>query len=114
MVPNVRNESYFFIACAVFISLFIFSCYQEDRSTGIYAPHGETPPEHAATSMELKENGIGIWRIRNDEASFRWDVRGDEIRLHTKAGGVIVGKIQGNTLELTLQGKNVRYLRQAK
>lgn len=42
--------------------------------------------------------------LSHEKVSFRWSVRDNEIRLHTKEGGIIMGKIQGDTLEITLPG----------
>ena len=113
MVLSLRKEIFYLITFVLFLSIFIFSCAQKDNYTGTYVPP-EALSEHTETSIELKENGIGIWRIRNDEVSFRWDVRGEEIRLHTKSGGIIVGKIQGNTLEIVLQDRNIKYYKRVK
>lgn len=114
MVLILRKEFFYLIAFALFLSIFMFSCAKKNNYTGTYVPHVKALPEYSETSIELKENGIGNWRIRNDEVSFRWDVRGEEIRLHTKSGGVIVGKIQGNTLEIALQDRNIKYYKRVK
>jgi hypothetical protein len=69
---------------------------------------------YSETCIELKKNGVGVWRVLDDEASFRWDAKDNEIRLHTKTGGVIIGKIQGDTLEIALPGRSVRYFKRVK
>jgi len=53
----------------------------------------------------LKEDGFGLWRVADEEVSFRWNRMGSEIRLHTKEGGVIIGEIKGGNLKITLPGK---------
>ena len=50
------------------------------------------------------EKGKAIWRIPDNEVSFRWDIKGKEIWLSTKSGGIIIGKIQGDTIEVKLPG----------
>jgi len=62
----------------------------------------------------LKENGEGVWRVEDEEESFSWYVKGDEIRLNTKLGGVIVGEIQDDTLKITLPGGNKMSFKKAK
>lgn len=59
------------------------------------------------TVIKLKEDGQGIWTIKGKEVSFRWSVRGEEIRFHTREGGVITGKIVDGSIHLTLPGNKV-------
>ena len=83
------------------------SCGPSGRYTGTYVATGEVPPQHAGTMIELKEEGQGVWRTKNSEVSFRWSVQDKEIRLHTKEGGIIVGKIEKDTLTLLLPGERI-------
>lgn len=46
--------------------------------------------------MELKPSGQGTWETDMDMVSFRWKQRGQEIWLHTRTGGVIVGDIENS------------------
>jgi hypothetical protein len=61
----------------------------------------------------LKEKGIGIWKVLDEEASFRWAVKDSEIRLSTKLGGTIIGKIREGIIEITLPGSNTMFFRKA-
>ncbi len=91
-----------------------FSCERADRYVGTYLAQPGEVSERSETFIALKENGLGVWRVVDDEASFRWDTKGDEIRLHTKSGGVITGKIQDDALKIALPGRSVRHFKRVK
>jgi len=57
--------------------------------------------------LELGENGTGSWAVEEDNVNFRWEVREKDILLHTKSGGVIVGSIVGETIDIYLPGVGV-------
>jgi len=85
------------------------SCNRELKQyTGTYLLQGADKKESSEIYIQLRENGIGTWNTPNDEVSFRWDVKNNEIRLHTKSGGVLVGKIQENTIEIVFPGSKIR------
>jgi hypothetical protein len=89
--------------------MFTLSCNQERQLyTGIYLLREADKPQISETYIQLKENGIGIWNTPDDEVSFRWDVKDNEIRLHTKLGGVLIGKIHDDTLEIVFPGSKIR------
>jgi hypothetical protein len=83
---------------------FAFSCGQRESYIGKYVIYGEEPSKDSETYIELKEKGMGAWRIGDDEVSFRWDLKDGEIWLKTKTGGIIIAKIKDDTLEITLPG----------
>ena len=89
------------------VVLCALSCTSKERFAGTYSIRGEVSPEHANTVIELKEDGQGFWRINDDEITFRWSLRNHEIRFHTKEGGIIIGKIDNENLEITLPGAKV-------
>jgi hypothetical protein len=80
------------------------SCDSGEEYEGVYAATGTGRLQDTEIVIELREKGLGVWRVEDDEASFRWEVRGDEIRLMTKAGGIIIGRIQKDALEIGLPG----------
>jgi hypothetical protein len=85
-----------------FALLFSFACDNKQQYAGLYrAEKGELQQGHENT-IELKENGQGVWRVADDEASFSWGVNGKEIRLHTKTGGVITGMLEKSGIEIAL------------
>ena len=85
------------------VPLFLFfSCGSKIEYVGVYQTNeskGELKSE-----IELNEHGEGYWRVGYNEEFFSWYSKGDEIRLNTRKGGVIVAKIKGETLVITLSG----------
>ena len=104
----------FFVIFIPLSLMFTLSCNRERQLyTGTYLLQEADKPESSETYIQLKENGIGIWNTPDDEVSFRWDVKDNEIRLHTKLGGVLIAKIQDDTLEIVFPGsKNWRFKKQ--
>jgi hypothetical protein len=86
------------LLCALLITF--FSCTPKAEFAGIYRTDPATSEKQS--ELELKEDGEGIWRVGDNEETFSWYVKGDEIRLNTKKGGVIVAKIHENSLDITL------------
>lgn len=90
---------------AVFLLLpalvLLFACGEEVQPKGVYHAQGSA----AAVSLELREGGKGIWVTEEEEVAFNWEVRDQELWLHTPAGGLIVGRFtpQG-TLRIDLPG----------
>jgi hypothetical protein len=96
--------------CILF--LVVFSCDRRELFAGIYRAEGEESLKAPENYIELKENGQGVWRMSDDEATFSWRVTDDQIRLYTKSGGVIIGKMKnGDTLEIALPGSEFRYFK---
>jgi hypothetical protein len=93
---------------------FTFSCGSEERYVGSYKAEADGSPQCLQIFIELKEDGEGTQRVRGDETSFRWKVKGDEIRFHTKSGGVIIGKIEDDVLKVMLPGSRIISLRKRK
>jgi len=96
-----------YIGCLLAVLLLVLSagCTSEKRYTGTYKAQADVDSKYAGAYIELKENGHGSWIMMDDEASFSWYVKGDELRLNTKLGGVIVGKFQDDgSFEITLPG----------
>ena len=42
----------------------------------------------------------------DDEVTFSWHVKGNELRLHTRNGGVIVGSLDDRIIHVTIPGSN--------
>ncbi len=59
-------------------------------------------------------NGQGSWSIEEDNASFKWEIRENEIWLHTKSGGLIVGRIVGEAIVINLPGVGEYYFKKVK
>ena len=86
------------------LAVIVFGCASEERFAGTYQAVEGGSPAGTETFLELKETGEGTWRVDDDEVSFSWYVKGDELRFNTKNGGVIVGKIHDDTIEVVLPG----------
>ena len=95
-----KNPLWYAFVCLLLV--ITFSCSSKTEYAGIYQT-GE-PEEEMRSELELKDDGEGYWRVGDDEETFSWYPKGDEIRLNTRKGGVIVAKIQGDVLEITLSG----------
>lgn len=64
--------------------------------------------------LELKETGAGVWKAGDDEVGFSWHMKGNELRLLTKNGGVIVGSIDNEVIHLTLPGARELFFKKVK
>jgi len=83
--------------------LFAFSCASKAEYAGLYKAQEGDSKKYAETYIELNENGKGTWRVADDEDEFSWEIKkGNELRLNTKSGGVIVGQIQDDTIVIVL------------
>lgn len=89
------------------LSIFVFGCASEEQFFGTYYAEEDGSSTGAQTFLELKENGEGVWRVDDDEVSFSWYVKGDELRFNTKGGGVIVGTLSGENIEVLLPGSRM-------
>ena len=91
-------------AFACLMLLFIFSCIQEDIYEGVYKAKGGKTEKYCNSQIELREKGQAVWRVPDDEVTFRWNIKDNEIWLSTKSGGIIIGRIQDNTIQIKLPG----------
>jgi hypothetical protein len=90
----------------VLASALMFTMGCDDRSglSGRYAAHNDKGRISPPVTLELKPNGEGTWATEEDNISFKWQIKGEEIWLLTKSGGVIVGKIGDDTINVSLPG----------
>jgi len=102
MFQLLRDKKSIFIMIIFFSMIFSFSCDNKQKYTGLYRAEKAELQQEGETAIELMENGQGIWRVADDEAAFSWQVKGSEIRLHTKTAGVIKGMMTKNSIEITL------------
>ncbi|MCX8012408.1 MAG: hypothetical protein N3A64_04580 [Desulfobacterota bacterium] len=87
-------------------SLVPWGCDSTKKYLGTYKEVTEASVSPEAM-IKLREDGQGIWTIKGKEVSFRWSVKDLEIRFHTREGGVITGKIVGDSITLALPGNKV-------
>ena len=102
MVKILQETKYIFIICIFFTMIFSFACDNRQEYTGLYRAEDRGFQQEHETTIELKEDGQGLWRVEDDEVSLSWGIKGNEIRLHTKTGGVIKGIIKNNGIEIIL------------
>jgi hypothetical protein len=84
--------------------MLLLSCESKDKYVGIYKAESKETAKQGEIILELKGTGDGLWRVGSDENSFVWYIKRGELRVNTKAGGVIVGKIEKDTIQITLPG----------
>jgi N-methylhydantoinase B/oxoprolinase/acetone carboxylase alpha subunit len=84
---------------------FIVGCSSNEMQyVGTYEVIKGGSGAETGSRLVLKEKGEGIWETEDDEVSISWYRKGDELRFHTKNGGVIVGAIHKDTISVTLPG----------
>jgi len=79
---------------------FCISCESKDKYAGKYV--ASTKEE---IFLDLKPSGEGSWALGDREVTFSWYIKGGDLRVNTKEGGVLVGKIEGNTIRITLPAR---------
>jgi len=91
--------------------MLLVSCDSKGRYAGVYKAEVRESTKQKEIVLELKENGDGLWKVNSDKAKsgfvetpFAWYIKRGELRIHTKGGGVIVGKIDRDTIQMTLPG----------
>jgi hypothetical protein len=84
--------------------ILVTACGSKSEVAGNYQAEGKDLSGEAATALELKSNGDGAWKSGGEEIPFSWHIKGGDLRINTKGGGVIVGDIEKDTIYLTLPG----------
>ncbi len=113
-----KNMQRTYLQCclAIFMGLagigIVAGCAEHPDMVGVYQEVSGAAPG-SSSILKLEENKEGIWETNIDEISFRWSVKGQELWLHTKTGGVIIGRIidQGFIIELPETGSFVFHRR---
>ena len=86
--------------------VFLLSCESKDRYAGVYKAAGGETTKQEEIVLELKANGEGLWRVGSkdvfSEIPVVWYIRHGELRINTRAGGVIVGKMEKDTVQISL------------
>lgn len=92
----------------------IAACDQGTSHIGTYIAEIKDIPHHHETTLELKETGVGVWRMGDDEVAFSWYLKDNELRLDTKTGGVIVGSLDHGVIHITLPGPREIFFKKVK
>jgi len=83
-----------------YVMVFTFSCTQPEKYQGLYVASQGNSRENVGITIELKEYGHGLWIVAEEEVEIRWEIRNGRLLLHTKSGGVMVGKFSGEMIEI--------------
>lgn len=102
MLESSQERKNVFIIFIFLVIILLCACESRQEYVGLYRAGEDNLQHELETTIELKEDGQGVWRVDDDEASFSWGLNGKEIRLHTKTGGVIKGVIKNNGIEIIL------------
>lgn len=87
---------------AILFAAALNSCGPNESYEGSYVVEGGADvPE---MRIELREDGTGVWRKGNERVSFNWGTKGEQVRLHLKDGGVVVGNRKNGGFEAVLPG----------
>ena len=84
--------------------IFAVSCENRDRLVGSYEGYGDKSQWPSKSKLKFGADGQGSWSIGDNTVPFKWEMRGSDIWLHTKDGGVIEGRFKGDTIEINLPG----------
>lgn len=104
-MPTEQRPFYPLRFLPVFLLLVLLvSCSSKDKLAGVYKAEEKDLPKQVETLIELKPNGDGAWKVGDEEIPFSWYVKGAELRINTKGGGVIVGSIEKDTIRMTIPG----------
>lgn len=88
----------------LFSLLLLSSCQNTNELAGKYESEDHGLQSSVSSTLELMPNGEGTLSTVEDNVSFKWEARGEKIMLHTKDGGVIIGKIDNGTVQIILPG----------
>jgi hypothetical protein len=102
MLTKFASQNRIWLLSLCLLLVLMFSCESKDRYAGVYKAETKETSKQAEIAVELKANGDGLWRVGDEEVSFSWDIKGGELRVNTKGGGVIEGKIEKDTIQMTL------------
>jgi len=103
ILPGLQNRVWL-LPCCLLLVLMLSCGGSREKYVGSYKADPNDTPKQTETSLELKENGEGIWKVGDEEVSFSWDIRQNELRVNTKGGGVLVGDLEKNVIYLSLPG----------
>jgi hypothetical protein len=88
----------------VFVLVSIWGCSERDGLDGRYRTELRDGTQPQVITLELGRAGQGTWKTGGDQVSFKWEVRKAEIRLHTREGGVLAGRVGNKSIDLKLPG----------
>jgi hypothetical protein len=115
MRKKIRSPVFFLpVLFCLLVFIAAAGCGPGTQYVGTYIAEIKDSPYRSETTLELKETGTGVWKAGDDEVTFSWNVKGNELRLHTKNGGVIVGSLDNQIIHVTLPGSKELFFRKVK
>ena len=90
------------------------ACGSRTPQIGTYVSDATNSRAHHESTLELKEAGVGIWRVGDDEVTFSWYAKGNELRFNTKSGGVVIGYLDDETIHVQIPGSNDLHFKKVK
>ena len=104
MKPRTGYARIMALALMAFCLVFAWSCGSKDRYAGRYVAEKKNPQQEEI-SLQLKPSGEGLWVVGDKEISFSWYIKRGELRINTKEGGVLVGKLVDSRITINLPGR---------
>jgi hypothetical protein len=96
------NRPWIFLLCM--LTVMVCSCGPKGQYVGTYKAEAKDAGKQVESVLQLKDNGEGSWKVGDDEVSFSWYIKNDELRVNTKGGGVIVGSLEKDAIRISLPG----------
>jgi hypothetical protein len=82
------------------------ACSSKDDYIGTYTSVEGTGPAKKENVIVLMESGEGTWKCCHEasanEVSFSWTIKGKELRIYTKDGGVMTGELMKHSFVMRL------------
>jgi hypothetical protein len=120
MMKKSKYQDYRWMAGLFLLLMLLLSCESKDKYVGIYQAQVTSSAKQDVIILELKANGDGLWRLSSRkitgtfvEVPFTWHIKRGDLRVHTRTGGVIVGKIDKDTIQITLPGSRALTFRKS-
>ena len=105
MRTRIASATTIGLVLMVFSLIFTWSCESKDRYAGKYSAVAKDPSKQEEIYLELNPNGQGVWVVGDKEVTFSWYIKSGDLRVNTKEGGVLVGKLEGSTIKITLPAR---------
>jgi hypothetical protein len=111
MVKMTRFRQSVQVLSVCLLFMLLLACESRDSYIGTYRVEVDRLPKKTEVVMELKANGDGLWKMADEEIPFTWYVKSGELRINTKGGGVIVGSVAADAIQVILPGTGVLFLK---
>jgi hypothetical protein len=104
-MPTISRCNHFgWLLSVCLLLLLLLACESRDRFIGAYRVEVDSLSKQTEMILELKANGDGTWRVGDEDIPFVWYIKSGELRINTKGGGVIVGSVSKDAIQVTLPG----------